>query len=154
MSIEIKIKKKRLYAILSLSVIILLLSTLAFYISHLNKEKQIIEYKSAVYSSLLCQFSCPVKEILIKEQKNIVPDPECISLCTRKLKENNLDQNKFNEKDLLNDNLLSDIDTSINQCRKDNTDENTSNINYEKYYKCNVEKLISLKNKYNYLNTL
>ena len=58
----------------------------------------------------------------------------------------------YSEEELLKDDLFLDIDASINQCKEANTDINTQNINYPKYYPCNLEKISKLKEKYTYLN--
>ncbi len=150
MSNEIKIPKKKLYIALVALSLIALISSILLYISYNNKEKMIEEYKLVIYNSLLCQFSCPIKEAQFEDQKQLVPDAACIKTCTEKLKANNFTQNIYAEKELLKDDLFLDIDQAISQCKKENTNID-SNINYASYYSCNLEKINGLKEKYDYL---
>ena len=152
MSNEIKISKKTIKILLVILFSIILISSLYFYNSHNKKEKSIEEYKQAIYNSLLCQFSCPMKEAQVENQKQLVPDAFCIQNCTGKLKANNFTNNIYSEKELLKDSLFSDLDKSISQCKKENTGSDT-NIDYTKYYACNLKELTMLKEKYNYLKT-
>lgn len=150
MSDEIKISIK-LVSIISVIVIIILLIGayfIFFYGKHTKNEVE--RYKSAVYDSLVCQFSCPIQTVHIDNRTQALPETNCIKTCSSALTKENFKNDTYTKEELLNDNLFVDIDQLIVQCKSASTNS-TRDLDYKAYFDCNYQKLQELKQKYPYL---
>ncbi len=151
MADEIKISLKVIYTILIIIAIIAVVIGYSIYSNKNKKETEIQKYKTAVYDSLVCQFSCPTKEANINNETHIIPDSSCTNKCESRLKAMNYKNDTYSANELLTDNFFVDVDKAISQCKKENTNTIDQALNYTTYFPCNLKKIDTLRENYSYL---
>jgi len=176
MSSEIKLKKKTLYSAIVAVIVVVLVLTLFLVTYFSNREEQIAiqpvlpeniprenvqvhsleeiqNYKIAFYEGLLCRYSCSLSEIKFEGVQVLFPEQSCVTGCINKLKEKGYTQGQFSGQELLSDNLLSDIDITITNCRDENSlQQGVTTENSQYFFDCASSNLELLKESYSYLN--
>ena len=150
---EIRISKSKLYFTFFL-ILILAVVLVYFYVYQPNqvRKEEIEEYKKSVYESIFCQYSCPIVEVDVLNQTNLLPDVSCTKVCTENLKAKNISLTHFSEEDVLDDNLFIDIDAVIRNCKQNNYNSETEELNYTSFFSCSAKEIESLKESYSYLS--
>ena len=147
----IRISKKALYITLTLVLLIAILS-LAFLIYQKNFQISEVDlYKKAAFDSLLCQYSCEVKEITVGNETRMLPTPDCINTCVTELNSRGFVQGQFTDEALVLDNLLVELDTAIQFCRTNAVIDITGDLDYSSYFPCAKQALEEIKSRYPYL---
>ncbi len=158
-------KKSLLIGMLILVIIIVLLFYFLKLIPEKNKDKDIKIYKKALYDSILCQFTCALSPSKVQNTTVFLPDSLCQKICITELKVKNLNTTIYSEQDLLTDNLATDIEKVMSDCRKLYTKEQSPvnvsapnetsidiPINTTAYFPCVKQGLIDLQDKYPYIS--
>jgi len=152
MAAEIKVKKKTVYLFIAVIVILLIAVYLSFYyIPEVTQANKIKAYKTAMFESLVCQYSCPVIEQIIGNSTILAPQVQCIQNCTQELRAKGYNENEFSNEDLLTDNLLQDTIGVIDSCREINKD-NLGSTNYTIFFPCALQGLTEIRANYTYLD--
>lgn len=147
---------KKLKAVISAIIITALITFVISYIifKYIPDKKEnlsINEYKKELYSSTLCQYSCPLTLQQIQNKTQYLPEQGCVQNCTKNLREIQETGDKISNEQLKNDKLIEDISNVINTCKTEAVNLNTKTLNNTLFFICSTEKLDSLKNKYSYL---
>ncbi|MEM3113354.1 MAG: hypothetical protein QXI33_02935 [Candidatus Pacearchaeota archaeon] len=152
---EIRIGRKQIKTIsIILTTIIITLLIIGFVFVYYPKQvkaNKIDSYKKDVYSSILCQYSCPLKEQEFQNKTQMLPDTECVKQCTLDLQIKKSRYTGIRGTDLGNDELVKDVSKVIDDCRTSSLIGDTFTLDNEKYFPCVTQKLESLKDKYDYL---
>ena len=148
-----KISKKNIYIGI---VAIIIIAAVGYYflvrIPEQNKQKDVIEYKRALYDSILCQYKCPLTNYTFEENKTQnLPNSDCVKACISELKTKGFVKNEFSATDLMKDNLAVDVEVIVSGCRNENIDNSTFELKSEEWIKCSIEKFERLKENYTYL---
>ncbi|MBI2632036.1 hypothetical protein HYW75_03465 [Candidatus Pacearchaeota archaeon] len=162
-SIQIS-KKTLLYGLLILIIAAFFLFYSLKYLPEKNKVSDINLYKKALYDSILCQFSCPLLPSKSQNTTVFLPDQICQKICIAELKAMNLNTTKYSQQDLISDNLASDINNIILDCKNlysikqpivngtsSNNTSQTIPINTTAYFPCVKLGLIGLQDNYPYI---
>lgn len=162
-SIQIS-KKTLLYSLIILIIAALFLYYGLEYLPEKNKVDNINTYKKAIYDSILCQFTCPLLPSISQNTTVFLPDQLCQKICIAELKAKNLNTTKYSQQDLISDNLATDINNIILDCKNLHTikhpivNETSSNntsqtipINTTAYFPCVKQGLNGLQDKYPYI---
>ena len=152
---EIKIGKnqvKTIGIILTTVIITLLIIGVTFvYAPKIIKNYKIDSYKKEAYTSVLCQYSCPLESQEFQNKTQMMPGKECVKQCAQKLQSDKAKYTGLTNNDLSKDNLIKDISTSVDSCRTSSLINGTIILDNERYFPCVVQDLESLKGKYSYL---
>ncbi len=160
---NIKLKKKNI--IFGIGAVFVIALILFFVFSGSSKSDDgIEEYKGALYESILCQYSCPLKEAKFQNTTQFLPGNECSQGCIDSLKAKDIGSKNYSSNDLLKDGLPLEVDKIIKECRDLNsksleslnaTGKNASitaiAINTTSFFPCVKDNLEGLKDKYGYL---
>lgn len=120
------------------------------YIAKQERTAAIHKYKSDFYTSVVCEYGCPLKMFTLQNVSQLLPDPVCVKNCTTTFKN---DKNNFSKAELDSDSLYSDMSNVVLNCRQTSTDtSNASVINSTNFFSCTVSGFEGLKTKYPYLN--
>ncbi len=150
--------KPKILKPLILTVIITILITFAIsflifkYIPDNNQNLKIDEYRKGLYTSVLCQYSCPLSLQQFQNKTDYLPEPACAKDCTDKLKNFQSITEDISNNQIKKDGLIIDMSNAITACKNKATDTKTKTINNTLFFNCSIEKLSALKNKYNYLS--
>lgn len=122
------------------------------YIPDTKETSKVDEYKKEIFSSTLCQYSCPLSLQTVQNQTEYLPEQSCVKSCT-----SNVDQIKIMSEDISNnqiikDGLIKDMSTLITSCKNSAINTTTVSLNSSLFFSCSTEKLSALKIKYPYLN--
>src|SRR3989344_8252860 len=148
-------KSDRKYLITIILVIALIvLSFLIYNKSNGDNDSDLNNYKKALYESVLCQYSCPLIEQEFNNITQYLPLKPCVESCINQFRALGLNDTKFSDETLINDNLVKDIEITIRNCKLSSSEEinNSQRINNEIFFKCSVDGLNSIKSNYTYLN--
>jgi len=122
------------------------------YLPKIQKQNEIKEYKQVLYDSILCQYSCPLIEKKVGVNKtDLVPEPECVKECSLELNAKIASGVKYTEAEVSNDDLLKDMRSSIDVCKRESFDNSTLAINSSEFFVCVKSDLVELKEKYSYV---
>lgn len=149
-----KIKKSKTHKIWVITTIILLfliIISLVYYFNFIPKQKRAKEVqniKKEFYNSIVCEYSCPLKETKFNNQTQLLPDINCVKNCTKKFKE--LGKINLTKEEALTDNLLKEIDQKIKECTATSTSGNL--LNNTLFFGCASTELPKIRSNYNYLN--
>ena len=148
-----KLDRRYLITII-LVVAVLILSFLIYNKYNDNDSSEINNYKKALYESVLCQYSYPLIEQEFNNITQYLPLKPCVESCINEFRALGLNDTKFSDDALINDNLVKDIEITIRNCKLSSSEEinNSQRINNEIFFKCSVEGLNSIKANYTYLN--
>ncbi|MDO8460613.1 MAG: hypothetical protein Q7S74_05865 [Nanoarchaeota archaeon] len=150
---SVRISRNTIYSAIGVIIILILIGGYFYWYAPMEKKKKdMLDYKKAVYESVVCQYSCPAVDVKFQNQTQLLPDPNCIKICTDRLKTTKLNMSAFTTDDLLKDNLFFDLDTVIRQCKTDNMDNSTGGIDNTAFFKCSANNVSMIKDKYDYLN--
>ena len=152
---QIKIRKQIVYAVVVTFIVTLIISYVLFkYIPSTQENNQLNEYKKALFSSTICQYSCPLEEQVYQNKTQLLPGTECVKSCTESFRELQKWE-QFSNEQLKNDNLIADVEKVVSACRTssilegNNTIPSIDNVNF---FSCVSKDLESLKKNYPYLN--
>ena len=152
---QIKIRKQVIYAIIITFIVTLALSYTFFkYIPSTKENNQLNEYKKALFSSTICQYSCPLESQVYQNKTQLLPGTECVKSCTASFRELQKGE-QFSNEQLKNDNLIADIEKVVSNCKTSSIIEGNNpipSIDNVKFFPCVSETLESLKKNYSYLN--
>jgi len=126
--------------------------TIFKYLPESQANLKINEYKKELYSSTLCQYSCPLTPQQIQNKTQYFPEPGCVQNCTTSFKAIQTSGDKISNEQLKNDKLIEDMSSAVNSCKTEAVDPATKTLNNTLFFSCSVEKLGSLKDKYSYLS--
>ena len=149
---KIVLSKKSVSIILSVIVTIIVLILLTT--SYLPNQKQadlVVEYKKALYESVLCQYSCPIIEGEFNNETTRIPDMACIQDCVNEFRAKGIDANTISNRDLETDNFVLDSTTIIEDCRTLNLGVGANSTNSEFFFICAKDSLQKLNQTYLYL---
>ena len=148
----IKIQKNIVYAVIITFVITFALTYFIF-VSYPNMQQQssINKYKKELFSSVLCQYSCPLTNQTINNKTQLLPSQDCVKQCTVNMKEIQ-NSTTIKNSDLENDNLITDIESVVSDCKIKAVNQTALTMNNELFFSCTSSSLASLKSKYSYLN--
>lgn len=150
MADAIRIHKSTLIIIVVAVIIAILLSYFIFkYLPEQSKNKEIQEYKKALFDSILCQYSCQLSLQEFQNKTQMLPEASCVQNCTQALRDNQAQGEKFSNQEISSDNLILDIQNIVDNCRTENS-QNIS-LNVQTFFPCVSGKLGSLKSTYTYL---
>ena len=138
--------------VITASIAIIIAGALFIYIPKMMKTNNIQEYKKSAYTSILCQYNCPLVNSIYQNKTQLLPDKTCTDACTAVFKAKNYSTESYSPNDLQSDNLLTDMSTVITQCQRNSLskDENRT-LDNVKYFTCVAESLKNLEEKYPYL---
>jgi hypothetical protein len=109
------------------------------------------EYRKGLYSSTLCQYSCPLTLQEVQNKSQYFPDPACVENCAKNFKA--LQASYLpNSTDIEKDGLIGDMSNAVNTCKADSLDLTTKEMNNTEFFQCSIDKMNALKGKYSYLN--
>jgi len=149
----IKIPKIAIYVGVIAVVVTFIASYFMFsYLPSQQKTSDLEEYKSALYESTLCQYSCPLTSQVFQNKTRMLPESACVESCASSFREKQKNGKSFTNQDLLGDSLVSDIENVVNTCRTDSTDFAKLETNDTKFFDCVSSGLTGLKGNYTYLN--
>lgn len=148
-----KISKKNIYIAI---VVVIIIAAVGYYslvrLPEQNKQKDVIEYKKALYESILCQYKCPLTNYTFQDnQTQNLPNSDCVKVCINELKANGFVKNQFSANDLMKDNLAIDVEVIVSGCRSENIDNSTFELKSEEWINCSIGRLEELKENYTYL---
>lgn len=150
-----KTLKSVIIAIIITAVITFSISYIIFkYIPDNNQNIKINDYKKELYSSTLCQYSCPLTLQTAQNKTQYLPEQSCVQNCTVDVKKIQASGDAISNAQLKNDKLLDDMSVAITNCRTEAVDVNTKTLNNTLFFTCSIEKLRGLKDKYSYLKIL
>lgn len=155
----IKINKTTVYAV----IIAVLITAVVFYIAlkYIPDQKHnatVSEYKKALFDSVQCQYACPLSAQNVNNQTQMLPDNACVQSCTTTLQSKLATGDIISNKEITSDNLVTDIQGVINNCKTQSTTSNTNStilaptIDTAKFFACVKDALTTIKAKYSYLN--
>jgi mannitol-specific phosphotransferase system IIBC component len=121
------------------------------YLPESRANLKVNEYKKELYSSTLCQYSCPLTLQQIQNQTQYFPEPVCVQNCTKSFKGLQANGEKLSNEQLQKDKLIEEMSNAVNACKTEAVDPNTKTLNNTLFFSCSIEKLGSLKDKYSYL---
>lgn len=140
-------------AIIITAIVVFALSFLFLkYIPDSKELSKVNEYKKGIFSSTLCQYSCPLSLQTVQNQTGYLPEQSCITSCTSNLNQTKLLSEDISNNQIKKDKLIEDISTEITSCRNESANKTTMSINSSLFFSCSAEKLNTLKTKYDYLN--
>ena len=122
------------------------------YIPDSKELSKVNEYKKGIFSSTLCQYSCPLSLQTVQNQTGYLPEQSCITGCTSDLNQTKLLGEDISNNQIKKDKLIEDISTEITSCRNEAVNKTTMSVNSSLFFSCSAEKLNTLKAKYPYLN--
>lgn len=142
------------YAVVITAVVVFGLSYMYFkYMPEHAKVSELKEYKKALYSSVLCQYSCPLTpQNDSKNKTQMLPGLECVKKCTDDIRNLKIINSTFTEQDLKDDSFVADVSLAIDNCKKSTLNNVTLSIDNLQYFPCVSSGLEALKSKYSYLN--
>ncbi|MFA6022522.1 MAG: hypothetical protein WC781_00365 [Candidatus Pacearchaeota archaeon] len=148
---KIKDKKTNMLFITVIVAIVLLFGGffLNNYLQKQGHENSILNYKKGFYTTVSCEYSCPLKMQNYQNKTQLLPDISCVKNCTEAFL-SNPNQN-FSRDELNKDNLISDMSSVVNNCQKESYDLKTLTINNSNFYHCSSEGLKALRAKYKYI---
>lgn len=141
----------------SVILIVIILSGYFFlYAPKQQSSQNVQQYKKDLYNTILCRYSCPLTEISLEDGSTIFfPEKSCSDLCVNELTKKGYTPNKFSSEEIITDNLVSDIDIEITNCRDETVSESGENLtlgNSKNFFECVTQNLKQLKEKYPYIN--
>ncbi len=151
---EIKFSKSVLYAIVITAIVVLAVSSFIFYFYHkIQHESQLNMYKKEMYNSILCQYSCPLTEQVIKNKTQLAPETSCVQTCTESFKVLQQKSTGLTNNDVMNDNLILDMQNIVKACQDSSIYEagNLPQVNNTLFFSCVSVDMSTLKEKYPYL---
>lgn len=150
--------KKTKMLIIAAAIIVVFALAAYFLYGYINEQaryNEIKEYKKGFYEGILCEYSCPISmqkvEIKNKTQERMLPTLDCIKSCTAQFKTKYANF-KANSSEINNDNLIKDMDSAVNICKKKALNISSMTLDNAAYFKCASESLENLKINYSYLN--
>lgn len=147
-----KTLKAVIVAVVITAVVTFIISYTIFkYIPESKENLKVNEYKKEMYQSTLCQYSCHLTLQQVQNQTQYLPEPTCVQDCTKNFKALQTNGDAISNAQLTNDKLIEDMSNAITACKTNAVDINTKILNSTLFFSCSIEKLGSLKDKYNYL---
>ena len=147
-----KIRREVIIAVIITAVITFAVSYMIFKYLPENRENSTInEYKKELYSSTLCQYSCPLTLQQIQNKTQNFPEPACVQNCTKSFKALQTNGGKLSNEQLEKDKLIEDMSNAVKACQTEAVDLTTKELNTTTFFGCSIEKLGLLKEKYSYL---
>lgn len=153
---DIKISKRSLKIWITSIVIVIILAvilTLLFvkYLPEQAKQQEVTAYKKALFSSVACQYNCPLTMQDYQNKTQLLPDQTCVKSCTDNFR--SMANATIDQKDAEKDNLLKDMQQVITDCKNLAVIATTpATVNTTQFFSCVSKDLAPLKSKYNYLN--
>lgn len=143
----------------TIALIVIIVAVLAFaaayyifsYMPKQQKAMEVREYKKILYTSMLCQYNCPLENQTLKNKTVLLPSKLCIDECTSEFIAKNYTADSITQKDVSDDKLLPDISAIMNDCKSSAT-VNFTKVNTVQAFSCVRDKLEGLKSNYTYLN--
>ncbi len=146
-----KTLKAVITAVIITAIVTFAISYIIFkYLPESKENSKMNEYKRELYSSTLCQYSCPLTPQQIQNKTQNFPEPVCVQNCTTNFKKLQASGNKISNEQLEQDNLIKDMSSAVSTCKTEATDSNKT-LNNTLFFSCSIEKLGALKDKYSYL---
>lgn len=152
---------KVFYMVLITAVAVIVIAAIIFFAipknSQTNIEKAhqeaINSYKKSLYSSITCQYSCPLTNQTYQNQTQLLPQLSCVQTCTADFKKRQAEGMNYSDSDLLTDNLIKDIDGVVQVCRNESLVQTATlpTFNSSFYFPCVSTGLKQLAPKYPYL---
>jgi hypothetical protein len=149
---SIRLTKRKFILLIVVVIIIaaLLVYFLEFYPKQ-QKEKGIEQYKKALYESVVCQYSCPLENLTIMNQTQLLPGTKCVAACIQQLKDKGYTKSLYTDGEMTQDFLIKDIEAVVVACRAQGTNNETGVQDNEKIMSCSVSGMNALKQNYAYL---
>jgi hypothetical protein len=148
-----KTLKAVIVAIIITAVITFAISYIIFkYIPDSKANLKINEYKKELYTSTLCEYSCPLTLQEAQNKTQYLPEPVCVDNCTKAFKALQSGGGAIPSAQLKNDKLIDDMSAAVNSCKTEAVDINKKTLNNTLFFACSIEKLSALKGTYSYLN--
>jgi hypothetical protein len=160
---ESKNKKKTPWFYLTILLIIVILALGVFAYTHYDKNfkaKQerkaaVVNYKQAIYASVLCEYNCPLKTQMYNKSLDLLPDVNCVNNCTLVLMPLLPDVRSFNisKEDLNKDEFITSIEKLVNTCKISNTKliNSTYRVDNANFFPCVQKAMPTIGEKYDYL---
>ncbi len=150
---KLKISKSLILAVIITIFITSIICFLIFkYIPENNQNLKINEYKKGLYTSTLCQYSCPLTLQQFQNKTEYLPEQSCVKDCADKFKNIQIISEDISNNQIKKDGLINDMASAINTCKSKAVDTNAMVLNNTLFFSCSAERLDALKDKYNYLN--
>ena len=122
------------------------------YIPDSKQNMEANEYKKELYTSTLCQYSCPLSLQQFQNMSEYLPEKTCVENCTSKFKETKPISDDLSNNQIKKDGFIDSMSNAINACKSEATDTKAKTLNSTVFFSCSVEKLEALKSEYSYLN--
>ncbi|HLC78353.1 MAG TPA: hypothetical protein VJH92_04470 [Candidatus Nanoarchaeia archaeon] len=152
--IKLKLSGKVLAAVIITAIVIFLLTFAIFkYLPDQKRASEVNSYKKQIFDSVVCQYSCPLKEQAIQNKTQLLPDQTCVQQCAGDLNTAKEESAKFSDNDLKTDTLYSDIEALVASCRTSSVDSSGTipKLDNVKFFDCVKQGLEGLKTNYSYL---
>lgn len=135
--------------------IIIIVIIIAGYFSYDYYQKQkrtseINDYKKGFFNGMVCEYSCPMVLQNISNKTQMLPELECIMRCVNPFKEKYA-KFSYKKEELEKDDLLKDINATINDCKKASMNISKLSLDNVAYFNCTAKSLTELKANYSYL---
>ena len=121
------------------------------YLPEDKENSKINEYKKELYSSTLCQYSCPLTPQEVQNKTQYFPEPICVQNCTKGFNALKASGGSISNEQLEKDKLIDDMSNAVKACQTEAVDPATKTLNNTLFFSCSIEKLSLLKDKYSYL---
>ena len=153
---EIKLNKKVIYSVIITAIVVFLVAYIVFkYYPEQKKLSDLNSYRKALYESISCQYSCPLESQVVENktgESELLPGLECVKSCTSSFRALQISNSSVSDSELQADGLVNDITSTVNGCKQKAFNNSTFKVDTSAYFPCVSEDLISLKQKYSYLN--
>ncbi len=145
--------KKQYKTIIFIAIIVIVFIGGYFLKDYIDKQtrlKDVNQYKKGFYDGLVCQYSCPMSLQNVSNKTQMLPDVDCVKSCSAAFK-SKFASFSVKKEELGKDNLLTDIDNVVKECKKNTINTTSMSFNNTRYFNCAVKSLNDLKMNYSYL---
>jgi len=153
---NIKISKRTLRISITIIAVVIILAvvlTLLFvkYLPEQAKNNEIKAYKKALFSSVICQYKCPLTMQNYQNKSQLLPEQTCVKICTDNFIP--MANVSLKQEEVENDNLIREMQNVITNCKNLAVLPTTpATVNTSQFFPCVSNDLAQLKTKYSYLN--
>src|SRR3989344_6743203 len=124
---SVKISKRSI--LIMGAIVLVLLAAIYYFVYYVPQQKMIADveaYKKALYDSILCQYNCPLEDVVTMNQTQPnIQNRDCVLACIQQLKDKGYQKAQYPQEELEKDKIAEDVQKIVVGCQNEGMNNET-----------------------------